>query len=127
MLSPNLTRACLFCGKSVRGRSDKKFCDDYCRASHNNELKGPVYNHIRKVNYALCKNRRILENLLVEEAGKEKEKAHRDTLIEKGFLFKYHTHAQKTKKGHTCFYCYDHGYLPLEKNWYQIIKEKEGD
>jgi hypothetical protein len=123
MLLPNLARACLFCGKSVRGRSDKKFCGDYCRASHNNELKGPVYNQMRIINYALCKNRRILERMLMQGLGNSK--VHRDTLLENGFLFKYHTHVRTTKKGRTCFYCYDHGYLPVEKNWYQLIKEKE--
>ena len=60
------TRSCLACGKPVKGRIDKKFCDDYCRAAYNNELKSAANNYIRNVNNALGKNRRILESLLPE-------------------------------------------------------------
>jgi hypothetical protein len=36
MLRQKETKTCLFCEKPVKGRSDKKFCDDYCRAAYNN-------------------------------------------------------------------------------------------
>jgi len=46
-------------------------------------------------------------------------------LIEKGFQFKYHTHIYNTKTEKTYFYCYEYGYLPLENNWYLIVKKNE--
>ena len=120
MLQQKETRNCIYCGKPVKGRSDKKFCDDYCRAAYNNQLNSAANNFIRNVNNALGKNRRILESLLPE--GEATAKTNRDKLIEKGFQFKYHTHLYSTKKGDTYFYCYEYGYLPLENNWYLIVK-----
>jgi hypothetical protein len=123
MLQEKDPTICLKCKKPVKGRSDKKFCDDYCRAAYNNELKSAANNYIRNVNNALGKNRRILESLLPE--GEATAKANRDKLIEKGFQFKYHTHLYHTKTDKTYFYCYEYGYLSLENNWYLIVKKNE--
>lgn len=123
MLKEKEIKICLFCEKPVKGRSDKKFCDDYCRAAYNNELKSAANNYIRNVNNALGKNRRILESFLSETESTTK--ANRDKLIEKGFQFKYHTNILTAKNGNTYFYCYEYGYLPLENNWYLIVKKNE--
>jgi hypothetical protein len=123
MLQENETKICLFCKKPVKGRSDKKFCDDYCRAAYNNELKSAANNYIRNVNNALGKNRRILESLLPE--GEATAKTNHNKLIEKGFQFKYHTHQYTAKNGNTYFYCYEYGYLPLENNWFLIVKRND--
>ncbi len=123
MLDQKEAPICLKCKKPVKGRSDKKFCDDYCRAAYNNELKSAANNNIRNVNNALGKNRRILESLLPD--GEATAKANRDKLIEKGFQFKYHTHIYNTKTDKTYFYCYEYGYLPLENNWFLIVKRNE--
>lgn len=123
MLQQKETRTCLFCEKPVKGRSDKKFCDDYCRAAYNNELKSPSNNYIRNVNNALGKNRRILESLLPN--GEPTVKANQDKLLQLGFQFKYHTHQYSAKNGNNYFYCYEYGYLPLENNWFLIVKRNE--
>lgn len=123
MLKQKNTKSCLLCEKPLKGRSDKKFCDDYCRAAYNNDLKSACNNFIRNVNNALGKNRRILESLLPE--GEATAKARRDKLMEKGFHFKYHTHQYSTKNSNTYFYCYDYGYLPLENDWFLVVKKKE--
>ncbi len=123
MLKEREDKTCLLCGKILKGRSDKKFCDDYCRAAFNNELKSVANNYIRNVNNALGKNRRILESLL--PAGEQTAKASRDKLAEKGFLFKYHTHQYNARNGNTYFYCYEYGYLPLENNRLLVVKRNE--
>jgi len=123
MIKEKTDKLCLLCGKVLKGRSDKKFCDDYCRAAYNNDLKSAANNYIRNVNNALGKNRRILENLL--PAGEQVVKASRDKLIEKGFQFKYHTHNYSAKNGNTYFYCYEYGYLPIENNRFLIVKRNE--
>jgi hypothetical protein len=46
-------------------------------------------------------------------------------LLEKGFLFKYFTHTYTNKKGTVYFFCYDLGYLPLENDWYLLVKRKK--
>ena len=123
MLQKKEPTLCLSCEKPVKGRSDKKFCDDYCRAAYNNDLKSASNNLVRNVNNALGKNRRILESLLPQ--GDATAKTNHDKLIEKGFQFKYHTHIYNTKTEKTYFYCYEYGYLPLENNWYLIVKKNE--
>ena len=111
------------CNKPVKGRTDKKFCDDFCRNNFNNQLKSNTINLVRNINNALGKNRRILENLFV--AGEEMAKTTRNKLLQKGFQFKYITHTYVTKTSKTYFYCYEYGYLPLDNDWYLVVKKKE--
>ncbi|MBL7738169.1 MAG: DUF2116 family Zn-ribbon domain-containing protein [Chitinophagaceae bacterium] len=117
------TKSCLACGKPIKGRSDKRFCDDYCRNSYNNQLKSAGNNLVRNINNSLGKNRRILESLLPE--GEETAKANKEKLQRLGFSFKYITHNYVTKTGKTYHYCYEYGYLPLESDWFLIVKRKE--
>jgi len=123
MVQQTANKNCLACGKSLKGRSDKKFCDDYCRNSYNNQLKSTSNNYVRNVNNAMGKNRRILESLLPE--GEETAKANKEKLNRLGFQFKYITHTYTTKTGKIYFFCYEFGYLPLENDWYLIVKRKE--
>ena len=116
------SKNCLACDKPVKGRTDKKFCDDLCRNKYNNHLKAGCNNYVRNINNALGKNRRILESLLPgqEEMGKvSKEK-----LLQEGFQFKYITHIYRNKKGTTYYFCYDHGYLLLENDWYLVVRQR---
>ncbi len=39
MLAQQNTATCQQCGKPVKGRIDKRFCDDFCRNAYNNNLK----------------------------------------------------------------------------------------
>jgi predicted nucleic acid-binding Zn ribbon protein len=116
-------RLCLTCGKPVKGRTDKKFCDDYCRNNYNNQLRAVNNNLVRNINNALRKNQRILESTI--KAGEEMTKTTRDKLLQMGFQFKYMTHLYTNKKGTTYFFCYDYGYLPLEDDWYLLVKRNE--
>lgn len=117
-----IKRGCLACGKALHGRADKKFCNDYCRNAYNNNLKAINSPVIRKVNNALLKNRRILEATLGTEGML---KVAKNTLLQEGFQFKFITHTYANKKGDTYFFCYEYGYLPLEHEWYLLVKRKE--
>lgn len=117
------SKNCLACGKPIKGRSDKKFCDDYCRNNYNNQLKAADSGIVRLVNNALAKNRRILIGFLPDD--KDTAKASREQLLLNGFSFKYLTHIYKTKADKTYYYCYDYGYLPLDNDWYLIVRKKE--
>jgi hypothetical protein len=116
-------KVCLSCGKNLKGRSDKKFCDDYCRNNYNNLLKADTNNYVRNINNSLRKNRRILEEMLASKD--DMTKTTKDKLLMHGFQFKYFTHTYTNKKGNTYFFCYEYGYLPLENDWYLIVKRKE--
>lgn len=119
------TRACRSCGSPLRGRVDKKYCNDYCRNLFNNEQKSrnnysPV---IRNINNTLLKNRRILAGFLKDRT--ETARTNRDKLLRMGFHFGFQTHTYTTKTGRLYYYCYDYGYLALENDWYLIVKKKE--
>ncbi len=114
---------CLNCKKVIKGRTDKKFCDDYCRNTYNNQLKATKNNLVRNVNNALGKNRRILESFFKKE--EEITKTNKEKLLQKGFQFKYITHIYTNKKGNIYYFCYDLGYLPLENDWYLLVKRNE--
>lgn len=118
-------KKCLYCQKNLKGRIDKKFCDDYCRNNHNNQQKSTNILHpiVRNINQALLKNRKILQEVLPDT--EDMAKANYEKLIQKGFQFKYHTHTYANKKGQTYFFCYEYGYLLLENNWYLIVRRKE--
>jgi predicted nucleic acid-binding Zn ribbon protein len=116
-------KTCLTCGKTIRGRIDKKYCDDYCRNNYNNQVKGADNNLVRNINNALRKNRRILSELLHD--GDEMGKTTRDRLLQMGFNFTYLTHTYTNKKGNVYYFCYDYGYLPLENNWYLLVRRRE--
>jgi hypothetical protein len=116
-------KTCLQCGKVIRGRADKKFCDDYCRNIHNNHLKAQSNNYMRNVNHALGKNRRILQGLI--PSGEEMVRTTKEKLLNRGFLFRYITHLYTSRNGNTYYYCYDHGYLPLDNDRYLIVRRRE--
>jgi hypothetical protein len=116
-------KKCLNCDRPLKGRADKKFCDDACRNNYNNQLKSIINNQVRNINNTLGKNRRVLESLLPEQ--EETAKAKKEKLIRLGFQFRYVTHLYTTKNGKTYYFCYDYGYLPLDNDWYLIVRKKE--
>ena len=114
-----MKKKCLECGDELFGRVDKKFCSDQCRSSYNNKIHFTSSAYMRKVNKILKKNRNILEKLI----PKDKAKANREKLLERGFNFNYHTNVFKTKDGRIYYYCYDYGYFSLGKDWYALVKK----
>lgn len=116
-------RFCLSCNKPLRGRTDKKFCDDYCRNSYHNHLKADTNNLVRKINNGLTKNRRILQSLMPD--GDEMVKVSKNKLLENGFQFKFHTHMHVNPKGSHYVYCYDYGYLTLDTENLLIVKDED--
>ncbi len=114
---------CRQCGKAVKGRTDKRFCDDYCRSAFNNQLKTQLSKTVKAVNAVLLKNRKILEAFL--PPGGDTIKTTRDKLLGQGFSFTYHTHSYLTKTGKNYVYCYEYGYLPLDNNWLLLVRRHE--
>ena len=122
MVQTVASRKCLSCDKILNGRADKKFCNDYCRNAYNNQLKSANSPVVRNINNALIKNRRILEAMLGEE---KMVKLPKEKLLSLGFNFKYYTHNYTNQKGNVYVFCYEFGYLPLEHDWFLIVKRKD--
>lgn len=114
-----MKRTCPECGNKILGRADKKFCSDTCRNAHNNLLNKDHKNLIRNVNNRLRKNYRILEKLNPEG----KTKTTKSRLLRAGFNFEYFTGTYTTKSGATYYYLYDQGYLPLDNDFYLLVKK----
>ena len=104
-----MTKTCLACAKPLKGRIDKKFCDDYCRNNYNNRLNSDATPLVRKINNTLRKNRRILEE--IKQQDDKFSYISKEKLLAKGFRFQYFTHTYKTGADKTYFYCYDYGYI----------------
>lgn len=115
-------KVCLHCGEILKGRVDKKFCDDYCRNTFNTQQNAITTNLIRNINHTLKRNRNLLSTFIPK--GEEMAKVLRDKLVQEGFNFKYFTHIYETKKGSVYRYCYDFGYLELEGDWVLVVKGK---
>jgi predicted nucleic acid-binding Zn ribbon protein len=113
-------RFCEYCEEPITGRSDKRFCSDYCRNSKHNLENKDNSNYMRKVNNILRRNRRILARL--NPTGKAKVMS--ATLMEEGFNFAYYTNVYETKKGGKYHFCYDQGYIKLEDGWYALVERQ---
>lgn len=113
-------RTCTECGESFNGRVDKKFCSDLCRNGFNNKLNSDSTNYVRNITNILRKNRRIINELLPEETAKVSQQK----LMDKGFNFNYFTNITTTKTGKNYVFCYEFGYLPIEGNYYLLVKRK---
>jgi hypothetical protein len=115
-----MKKKCLECTEEFTGRSDKKFCSDYCRNSHNNKADSETKKLIRNINNRLKKNHKILSKL----NGTCKTKITKSRLIDEGFYFQYFTNIYTTRNGNTYYYIYNQGYLELDNDMYLLIKNK---
>jgi len=115
-----MNKKCPECGDKIVGRIDKKFCSDGCRNAHNNKINKDSKNLIRNINNRLRKNWRILENL----NPNQKTKTTKSKLIANGFDFNYFTSIYTTKVGTIYYFVYDQGYLPLDNNFYALVKRQ---
>lgn len=113
-----MQKDCLECGDKIVGRADKKFCSDYCRNAYNNNINKDSTNLVRNVNNCLRKNYRILLDL----NPTDKTKTSKSKLLAKGFNFEYFTNIYTTKTGTVYYFVYDQGYLPLEGDFYALVK-----
>ncbi|MCB4798502.1 hypothetical protein [Neotamlana laminarinivorans] len=115
-----MEKTCLECNDKLVGRSDKKFCSDYCRNAYNNNINKDSKNLIRNINNRLRKNWRILETL--NTTGKTKTS--RKKLTQEGFDFNYFTSIYTTKEGSIYYFVYDQGYLELENEYFLLVKRE---
>jgi hypothetical protein len=114
------SRKCLVCGKSMKGRADKKYCDNLCRNVFNNRKYFEEKHCVGQINNKLRRNRRILSEFFISE--NERVITDRNELLERGFNFTYMTRQYRTKEGDIYVYCYDFGYLQLDNQQFLLVK-----
>lgn len=116
---------CLNCNKLLIGRTDKKFCDVYCKSSyHYEKTKSDTSNLYVKIDTQLKLNRRILKAF--NKSGKSIVRV--EVLISEGFNPNYFTHYWKNKKGDVYLFVYEFGFLKNTDNGkqkYVLVKHQD--
>ncbi|MBL7790585.1 MAG: hypothetical protein JNL75_12220 [Chitinophagales bacterium] len=115
-----MDKLCQNCSKPLKGRADKKFCDENCRNQYNNTLNSDTNAEMRQIQNILRKNRRILQDVLGEH---DKLKTSLKKLTDKGFLPDYLTHLYNTKSGSQYRYSFEYGVMLLEEGMVLIVKK----
>ncbi|HOT14327.1 MAG TPA: hypothetical protein PK252_06160 [Bacteroidales bacterium] len=101
-------KICLHCQKPLeKGRSDRKFCDYYCRNAYNNQRTNESEKIIKTINQILRKNRTILRNL--NPTGHSTVR--KEYLVMQGFNFNHFTHRYVANNKNEYWFCYEYGYM----------------
>ena len=108
-----IKRECLYCGKELTGRTDKKYCNLHCKSAYQyQKIKEQPERFYNKVDNQLRLNRRLLKEY--NKAGKSVIRS--EVLIRQGFDPKFHTHHWKNQKGETYRFVYEYGFLQKTEN-----------
>jgi hypothetical protein len=119
-----MTGGCLTCGKVLRGRVDKKFCDAGCRNAYHNRRQRAERAEICGVDLVLKHNRRILKGCIGRDRTRRVSK---EDLLARGFRFEFFTHHFTNSRGKRYAFCYDHGWLGLEGEQYLLVRQQVGE
>ncbi len=104
-------RTCPVCGAEIKGRIDKIFCSPLCKSAAQYEKKIENEKFFLVVDKQLKTNRKILKRY--NQAGHTTLRT--DVLLKEGFNPRFFTHYWKNDKGQTYLFCYDYGFLKLQK------------
>src|SRR5687767_8091940 len=113
---------CLECEKILRGRSDKRFCDQKCKNNYYNEFrraKQPF--QFRQINRILIHNRNILRELFENN----KTRILKKEICLEGYLHSYFTHVIIGQEKTDSFFCYDYGIREESEDYYVVLKSNE--
>ena len=119
--SVEISQQCLNCGKPLKGRTDKKFCDPGCKNEYNNSLQREERAAISHIDLILKHNRRLLKNWLGDDHHRVVAMTE---LMQRGFRPDYHTHHHTNQRDDQYVFCYDYGYLALPNGRCLLVKDR---
>jgi len=106
-------KTCIACGKELRGRSDKRFCDLHCKSTyHYRRSLEEAPRFYNRVDNQLKTNRRILKQY--NKAGKATVRV--SLIKDDGFDSKFFTHYWKNNKGDVYLFVYEYGFLKKQEH-----------
>ena len=103
------SKLCLHCGKELFGRSDKLFCDTYCKSAYQYKQRKQNEQLYFEIDRQLKINRKVLKKY--NRQGKTVIR--KTTLIQEGFNPKYFTHYWKNRQNKVYLFCYEYGFLSI--------------
>ena len=107
--TPMPKRTCLLCHSPLEGRSDKKFCDDYCRNIHYHQNRGSGDLKVKRIHDVLRRNRKILIECLQLVA--QGQTLPLESLQQRGYQFKFLTRIEGAREDSPTYCCFDMGYI----------------
>ena len=117
-------RKCLYCQNPIQGRSDKIYCNVYCKSALQYQKSKQGKSEYSRIDRVLKHNRQILKKY--NKAGKSIIR--RADLVNQGFNPNYFTHYWKSKAGKVYLFCYEFGFLEIEQKGvkkYLLIQHQE--
>jgi hypothetical protein len=114
-----MDRKCSYCGHRILGRTDKRFCNDYCRNTYNNKRYRKQRLEQRKVEGVLRRNYKILKQLC--PSMNTVAETHMDVLKGMGYELRFFTQYETTSSGDGLRKCYDLGMIQNKKGQVKIF------
>ncbi len=115
------TTTCFSCNNPLRGRTDKKFCNDYCRSIYHNARRNKANAHMKLINRQLLRNWCILAGLLQH---KKECLIPAELPVMQGFLRQFHTETAINTEGIPYCFCYDIGFRFVPGQHIHIVQKK---
>ncbi len=104
------TRRCQDCGSMLKGRMDKKFCNDVCRVRQHRKIHVHAKT-VKSVERVLIRNRSLLVTLKEKGRATMTGEGRFVWLRRQGFDFNFHTHVQPLDDGRLAIMCFEEGYI----------------
>lgn len=101
-------KQCLECGKELRGRLGKKYCDPACKSAYHNRHKSYGEITITETNRMLRHNRSILKTLCPEG----RSTVRKEVLDQMGYDFRLFSSIYKSQSN-VYYLAYDYGFSPI--------------
>lgn len=115
-------KTCLQCERQFRGRADKRYCSDACRAQFNNLQRRVNPSTQQCIHQYLKENHRILQELLQRKNTLQISEMQ---LTELGFRARYITHWINVHEPPIRFGCYEYEWKKMENGMVEIQKSKQ--
>ena len=116
-----MDHSCPYCGKRVRGRSDKVYCSLSCKNAYSYAQRAATRSEVAAVDDILHRNRIILATLMGDA---RKETIDRLILTRAKFRWEYHTGHYLNKEGKIYWLVYDYAWMEFTDQRILIVRKK---
>ena len=115
-----MNNLCMHCGKSVKGRADKRFCSVICKNNYNYKNRAVTKSDVKTIDDLLHRNRIILMTLMGDS---KKETFDKLILTRAKFHFELHTGHYINKEGKTYWIVYDYAWMDFSDQKVLVVRK----